>query len=255
MKQDLAGKKVVVTRTRSQASSLTELLSARGAEVIEIPTISIEPPKDRIEFAAMVTEVHTYDWLIFSSPNGVEQFFTAFFKAYDDSRSIGGLRIAAVGPSTAKKIREYRYAVDLMPETAFVAEGLVKTFAERECVENLTMLWVHAEAARTVISDGLQAQGAILDECIAYKTVAVTGDPTGGIKKLEKGGADVITFASSSAVTHFFKLGLKLPDDIKLVSMGPVTTATLKALGKECVEADTSTLDGLADAVGDVLSD
>ena len=253
MKQDLAGKKVVVTRTRSQASGLADILSARGAEVIEIPTIKIQPPEDRIEFVSMVAEVHTYDWLIFSSPNGVEQFFDAFFKAFEDARSLGGVRIAAVGPSTAKKIREYRYAVDLMPEKEFLAEGLVKTFAERECVENLTMLWVRAAGARDIISNGLAKMGAILDECIAYQTVAETADPTGGIKRLEEAGADVISFASSSAATHFFKLGLTLPKGIKFASIGPVTSATLQGLGKESTQAKVSTVEGLADAVGDVL--
>jgi len=251
MKQDLEGKKVVVTRTRSQASGLVGLLSKRGADVIEIPTIRIEEPDDRIEFAAAVSDVHTYDWLVFSSPNGVERFFEAFFKAYDDARCIGGVRIAAVGPATARKIREYRYAVDLIPEDKYVAEGLLDTFAKRENIENQTILWVRGEGARETLSNGLTALGGIVDECIAYKTVAETEDPTGGRKRLETEGADVITFASSSAVKHFFDLGIKLPEDIKFVSMGPVTTATLTAHGKQATEASISTLEGLADACAD----
>src|SRR5690606_25191934 len=140
------------------------------------------------------------DWLVFTSPNGVERFFDAFFAVYDDARSLGNPRIAVIGDATAGKVREYRFGVDLVPEK-FVAEGLVEAFKD-ESVENLTMLWVRADGARDVIFDGLTALGAIVDECVAYKTVPETEDPTGAAERLREDGADLITFTSASTVEH-----------------------------------------------------
>lgn len=249
----LHGKKVVVTRTRAQASELSKKLTELGAEVLELPTIRIDPPSDKQEFAELVTEVHKYDWLVFSSPNGVERFFEAFFAVYDDARSIGGVRIAAVGPGTAQAVKNYRLAVDLMPEK-YVAEELVKAFAEKENIENQTVLWVRAQEARRVVSQGLSALGAIVDECLAYKTVPEKDDPTGAKQRLSEAGADMVTFVSSSAARNFYALDLPLPEDIKVASIGPVTTATLKELGKHVdVEARQSTIDGLVEAIREAL--
>jgi len=245
----LFGKKVVVTRTRSQASELSKELTDLGAEVLEIPTIKIEHPDDRQEFVEGVGNVHTYEWLVFSSPNGVERFFDAFFSVYDDARSIGGVRIAAVGPGTAKMVNEYRVAVDLIPET-YVAEGLVKAFSENENIENQTVLWVRGAEARDTIFQGLNALGAIVDECIAYKTVPEFEDPTGAKEKFEKEGADVVTFVSSSAAKHFFALNLPFPDDCKVASIGPVTSTTLGVIGKDVdVQAEEHNIPGLVKAV------
>ncbi len=248
MSTNLSGKKIVVTRTRAQASALVEMLEDRAADVIEIPTIKILPPEDKIEFSECVAAAHTYDWLVFTSPNGVERFFEAFYSAYKDARSIGGLSIAAVGKSTANKINEYRFAVDLMPEK-FVAEELVKTFANEVNIENLTILWVHGDEAREVVSEGLSALGAIVDECIAYKTVPETEDPTGGKKRFTKEGADAVTFASGSAVEHFFNLGLPWPKGAKAISIGPITTKALQAHGVEIIEAKESSLEAMVDCL------
>ena len=245
----LHGKKVVVTRTRSQASELSKQLTGLGAEVLEIPTIKIEHPDDKQEFVEGVGQVHTYDWLVFSSPNGVERFFDAFFSVYDDARSIGGVRIAAVGPGTAKKVNEYRLAVDLIPET-YIAEGLVKSFAEKENIENQTILWVRGAEARDTIHTGLSGLGAIVDECIAYKTVPEFDDPNGAKERFEKEGADVITFVSSSAAKHFFALNMPFPDNCKVASIGPVTSATLEVIGKPAaLQATEHNIDGLVEAV------
>lgn len=245
----LFGKKVVVTRTRSQASELSKQLSDLGADVIEIPTIKIEHPDDRLEFVEGVGQVHTYDWLVFTSPNGVERFFDAFFSIYDDARSIGGVRIAAVGPGTAKKVKEYRLAVDLMPDV-YVAEGLVKAFTEKEDIENQTVLWVRGAEARDVIHMGLSGLGAIVDECIAYKTVPEFDDPNGAKERFKKEGADVITFVSSSAAKHFFALGLPFPEGCKIASIGPITSATLEVIGKNTdTEAADHNIEGLVAAV------
>ncbi|RFC46744.1 MAG: uroporphyrinogen III methyltransferase / synthase, partial [Verrucomicrobia bacterium] len=208
-KRPLFGKRIVVTRTREQAGELSKALRDLGADVVELPTIRIAPPEDHLGFAEMVTTAHEYDWLVFSSPNGVEHFFDAFYAAYEDARSLGHPRIAAIGNGTAQKIRDYRFGVDLIPER-FVAEGLIEAF-KKQNVENLTMLWVKAAETRDIIGDGLAALGAIVDECIAYRTIPETEDITGARASLAEHGADLITFTSGSTVEHFFNLGLDWP--------------------------------------------
>ena len=246
----LFGKRVVVTRTREQAGVLSRQLADLGADVIELPTIRIDPPKDRLEFAHMVAEAHSYDWLIFTSPNGVERFFDAFFQAYGDARCLGNPRIAAIGPGTAAKIKEYRFTVDLIPER-FVAEGLIEAF-QKESVENLTMLWVKAEETRDVISKELMAMGAIIDECIAYRTVAETEDPTGAAARLREDGADVITFTSSSTADHFIDMGIPWPEGCLAASIGPVTSKTLREHGHPPeIEAARHDIPGLIEAIVD----
>jgi uroporphyrinogen III methyltransferase/synthase len=247
-KRPLFGKRIVVTRTREQAGELSKALRDLGADVIELPTIRIELPEDRLGFAEMVTHAHEYDWLVFTSPNGVEKFFDAFFATYDDARSLGNPRIAAIGAGTAAKIREYRFAVDLIPER-FVAEGLIDAF-KKESVENLTMLWVKAAESREVVGDGLVALGAIVDECIAYRTVPETEDPTGAKAKLAEEGADLITFTSGSTVDHYFALGLDWPEGCVAGSIGPVTSSTLRKHGMPpAFEANPHDIPGLVKAI------
>jgi uroporphyrinogen III methyltransferase/synthase len=247
-KRPLFGKRIVVTRTREQAGELSKALRDLGADVIELPTIRIELPEDRQGFAEMVTHAHEYDWLVFTSPNGVEKFFDAFFATYDDARSLGNPRIAAIGAGTAAKIREYRFAVDLIPER-FVAEGLIDAF-KKESVENLTMLWVKAAESREVVGDGLVALGAIVDECIAYRTVPETEDPTGAKAKLAEEGADLITFTSGSTVDHYFALGLDWPEACVAGSIGPVTSSTLRKHGMPpAFEANPHDIPGLVKAI------
>jgi uroporphyrinogen III methyltransferase/synthase len=244
----LFGRRIVVTRTREQAGDLSKRLRDLGADVIELPTIRIEPPEDRQEFAELVTHAHEYDWLVFTSPNGVERFFDAFFATFGDARSLGNPRIAAIGAATADKIREYRIQVDLIPKR-FVAEGLIEAF-EKESVENLTMLWVKAAESRDVISDGLTKLGAIVDDCIAYRTVPETEDVTGARARLEEEGADMITFTSGSTVDHFFDLGIPWPEGCVAASIGPVTSDTLRKKGMPPgIEARTHDIPGLVKAI------
>ncbi|MFD0894048.1 uroporphyrinogen-III C-methyltransferase [Luteolibacter ambystomatis] len=243
-KRPLFGKRIVVTRTREQAGELSRALSNLGADAIELPTIRIDAPTDKLAFAEHVTHAHEYDWLIFTSPNGVQRFFDAFFAVYEDARSLGNPRIAAIGDATAKKIREYRFGIDLLPER-FVAEGLLETF-EKESVENLTMMWVRAEDTRDVLYDGLTALGAIVDECVAYRTVAETSDPTGNLARVKEEGADMITFTSASTVDHFFALGVPWPEGCAAASIGPVTSEALRKHGVEpAFEANPHDIPGL----------
>ncbi|MBQ3217680.1 MAG: uroporphyrinogen-III C-methyltransferase [Akkermansia sp.] len=230
----LAGKRIVVTRTREQASALSDRLSAMGAEVLELPTIRIVPPSDRKDFAAAVVDSPHYDWLVFSSPNGVKKFFEAFFAVYEDIRELGGARIAAVGPGTAAQLKKFGLMVDIMPQKA-VAEELIAEFdrkgEEFGGVANVTMLWVHSEKGRDVVYKELMKRQAIVDECIAYNTVPETEDPTGARAALLEAGADLITFTSSSTVHNFMALDIPLPEACRVASIGPVTTTTLREYG------------------------
>jgi len=246
----LFGKRIVVTRTRQQAGVLTKALAALGADVIELPTIRIEEPHNRMAFGELVQDCHTYDWIVFTSPNGVEAFFKMFYKLYNDARSIGGAKIAVIGPGTADKVREYRMAVDLMPDKDFVAEGLIKAFKDNLSVENSTILWVRADGAREVIANELTGLGAIVDEAIAYRTVAEKEDNLNALARLKEEGADMITFTSSSTVECFLELGVPLPEKIKIASIGPVTSATIKKHGlKADVSAKEHTIPGLVAAI------
>lgn len=252
MNEALKGKRIVVTRASSQAGKLKSMLEHKGADVLEIPTIKILPPAvgdEQQDFVESVSQVHTYDWLVFTSVNGVEQFFESFFKAYKDARSLGGCRIAAVGPSTAAKINSYRYAVDLMP-SVYVAEELVKEFADKESVENLTVLWVRGAEARDVLVKGLSALGAIVDECIAYRTEPVTDDVNGDKKRLADEGADYVLFANAAGARNFFSGGNKLPVSCKIASIGKITSQALSELGQTVdIEAAESTMESLVEAI------
>lgn len=250
----LFGKRIVVTRTRPQASGLSLRLRELGADVLEMPTIRIERSEgeDAREFARLVVDAHTYEWLIFTSPNAVEYFFEAFYKIRSDAREIGGPRIAAVGPGTAAKLKEYRMATDLMPKK-HVAEALAEAFLEDfGSIENSTMLWVRAKGARDVLSQTLGKAGVILDEAIAYQTVPETGDPTGAVKRFQEEGADFITFTSASTVDGFLDLGLSIPDGCRIASIGPVTSEAIVENGYEVdVEAETHDIPGLVAAVAE----
>lgn len=246
-KRPLFGKRIVVTRTRQQAGGLTKQLSLLGASVLEIPTIKIEPPEDLKAFGQLVMDSHTYEWIVFTSPNGVDRFFEMFYKLYDDARSIGAAKIAAIGPGTAERVKAYHLAVDLMPEK-FVAEGLIKAFKEQS-VENQTVLWVKAESTREVLGNELVGLGAILDEAIAYRTVPEDADHE-SITQFKEEGADVITFTSSSTVEHFLELKVPLPEGIKVASIGPITSDTLRKHGVRIdIEAKEHSIPGLVKAI------
>jgi len=245
----LFGKRVVVTRTRSQAGALSVRLRNLGADVNELPTIRIEPPEDIKGFGRLVQDAHKYAWIIFTSPNGVDAFFDLFFKLYNDARSIGGARIAAIGPGTANKIKERHLAVDLLPDE-YVAEGLLQKILAEESVENEMFLLVRPNEARDVVARGLTEAGAIVDEAIAYRTVAETGDPGGAVARFEADGADVITFTSSSTVEHFLDMELPLPENLLIASIGPVTSEALRSAGLDVdIEATGSNIPGLVAAI------
>jgi uroporphyrinogen III methyltransferase/synthase len=245
----LFGRRIVVTRTRKQAGALTAGLRELGADVIELPTIRIEPPKDLRAFAELVRDAHSYEWVIFTSPNGVTAFFDLFFKMYDDVRSIGGARIAAIGPATAAKVREYRLGVDLQPKE-YVAESILDAFEEFGSVENVTILLARAEQARDVLPAELAKRGAIVDVGVAYRTVPETEDLGGALARFREEGADLITFTSSSTVENFLALKLPIPPGMATASIGPITSQTMRERGlKVDIEAKQHDIPGLIEAI------
>ena len=197
----------------------------------------------------MISDAHAYDWIVFTSPNGVEAFFEAFFKVFKDAREIGGVRIAAIGPATAAKVREYRLSVDLQPEEV-VAEAVVKAFKKECTVDNLRILIARAEEARDVLPEELTKLGAIVDVVAAYRTVPETEDRSGAIARFREEGADMVTFTSSSTAENFMALKLPLPPGLKTASIGPITSETMRKLGLDVdSEAKRYDIPGLVDAI------
>lgn len=245
----LSGKRIVVTRTRAQAGVLSEQLRGLGADVIELPTIRIEPPTDLRAFAELVQDAHAYDWIVFTSPNGVNAFFDLFYKLYDDAREIGAARIAAIGPATAQRIKDFHMHVDLQPDE-FVAESLAREFRKEGGVENLRILIARAEKARDLLPKELSALGAIVDEGLAYRTVPETRDDFGARRRLLEEGADLITFTSSSTVENFLALELPWPPKMQVASIGPITSKTARERGLEvAIEARRHDIPGLVEAI------
>ncbi len=248
-KRPLFGRRVAVTRTRRQAGELLERLRAFGADAFEMPTIRIEPAPDKRAFYELVADAHIYDWIVFTSPNGVDAFFRAFYEIFSDAREIGGVRIAAIGPATAARVRAFHLAVDLQPDT-YVAEAIIESLRAGTSVENLKFLLARAEGAREVLAEELTRMGAIVDEAVAYRTVPETADPTGGVRRFREEGADMITFTSSSTVRNFMALELPVPPGLVTASIGPVTSATMRELGLRVdIEAAQHDIPGLVGAM------
>ncbi len=250
----LFGQRVVVTRTREQASQLSTKLIENGAEVLEIPTIKIEASDRKQDIIDALLELNAYDWLVFTSPNGVTAFFDLFFKRFQDLRDIGGVKIAAIGPATAAKIKELHLQVDLMPDEA-LGSKIAAAMNKYETVENLKICLLRAQVASPELPDALEALGGIVDDIAIYKTVAETEDRTGSAAKLLEAGADWITFTSASTVEHFharFDLPKHLTQFHKtqLASIGPETSKAIRALNLEpTIEAKEHTLEGLVAAL------
>jgi uroporphyrinogen III methyltransferase/synthase len=253
-RRPLFGQRIVVTRTREQAGQLSRRLHEQGAEVLEVPTIKLEPPTRRQDLVDALLALNAYDWLVFTSPNGVTKFFEYFFKQFHDMRDLGGARIAAVGPATASKLKELHLQVDLMPEEALAAE-IATAFAKFESIENLKICLLRAEVANPELPAALEALGAIVDDVACYQTAPETEDATGAAASLVAQGADWVAFTSGSTVAHFHArfdlpaLLRKFPQ-LKTAAIGPETAKALIALGlKPTLEAKLHTIDGLVAAL------
>jgi uroporphyrinogen III methyltransferase/synthase len=238
----LFGRRVVVTRAREQASSLRARLAELGADVVELPSIAIEP----IEFD--LPELAKYGWLVVTSPNGVDALFTRGLRARGlDARALAGVMVAAIGPGTAAALERSGVRADLVPER-FVAESLVAAFPPpRDAGERV--LIARAEQARDALPDGLTELGYAVDVLPVYRTVTAEPDAV-DLARVRAGEVDAITFTSSSTVTNFCRLVGPLATQPVTISIGPITSDTARAANLRVdAEADPHDIDGLVAAV------
>lgn len=251
----LFGQTIVVTRTRQQASDLAQRLDELGARVIEAPTIELEPPRDPAEVNDTLRVAGQFDWVIFTSQNGVLFAKQRLMELGLDVRAFGKARIAAIGSATAAAIRDQlSLNVDLCPES-FVAEALAAELLKQEQVRGKRFLLLRADIARPILREELQKNGAAEVRDVAiYETRIAPSLPPALLEALNDGHVHWITFTSSSTARNFAAL---LGDDyakrlqgVKIASIGPVTSATLKELGLPItVQAEAFNIDGLIAAL------
>jgi len=255
----LFGQHIIVTRSRTQASDLVIALEELGAAVIEFPTIKIVPPDSFEALDAAIDRLDSYDWLIVTSANTVDFFWERLRASGRDTRALGNLMVAAIGPATASKLASIGVAADYVPKE-YRAEGILAGFAERGICDQHYLL-PRALEAREVLPETLREQGAAaVDVVAAYRTVP--DESSGGAIRdmLVAGEADIVTFTSSSTVKNFVALvgddGPKLMKDVAAIAIGPVTGATARGLGLEvAAEASEYTIPGLVQAVLDWSQD
>jgi uroporphyrinogen III methyltransferase/synthase len=236
----LAGLSVAVTRARAQASALADRLRQLGAAVVEAPAIRIIP------LPGPAPELSRYDLVCLTSPNGVRLLFARLFDAGLDARALGGVRVAAIGPGTAEALRSHGVVPDVVPAERFVAEGLIEALAS---VSVRRALVARAAEARDVLIDGLRERGAEVDVVALYETVA---ESLSDAQAAAVRAADYVTFTSSSTVRFLFESLGGDPSALagRLVSIGPVTSRTLRESGREPdVEASRHDIDGLVEAL------
>jgi len=222
----LFGRRIVVTRARAQAGALADLLEARGAEVIPFPTIAIAPPSDPAPLERAVAAAGGYDWIVFTSANGVEAFFARF-----------AVRLAAIGPETAAQLERRLLRVAVTAED-YRAEGLLAALAGEE-MRGRRVLLPRAAGARPVLPEALRARGAQVDEVIVYRALPPAETDVAGLTAaLEAGAVDAVTFTSSSTVRNFVELlGRRATARLlangrpAVACIGPVTAATARDLG------------------------
>lgn len=245
----LFGKRIVVTRARSQAASLSERLVAQGAQVIEMPATRVEL-LDPGPLRAAIARLAEYGWVVFTSQNAVKIFWDALRAEGKDARALAGVKIAAVGPSTSAALLERGLAVDVSPDR-FVAEGLLDALRDRRDVRGVRVLYAAAEGARETLQDGLEELGAVVDHVVMYRST-VDGEGAAALREhLLNGDVDLVTFTSASSVNAFVdSVGAEAAQRVPAVTIGPITTAAARARGLEIrAEAQQSTIGGLVDAV------
>ncbi len=250
----LQGRRFVVTRSQGQASELSEKLEKLGAEVIGLPLISITKNVDTRTRDDVFAEIASYDWLVFSSPNGVRYFFEAFFETFDDIRSLGFLRIAAVGKSTAKEISKFYVTTDLVPDEAN-ADSLADALVATGSLDSSKVLLVTGNLGRDVLTRKLEEARAIMDRFEVYRTEATDLSRDPAAKAFRELGADGILFTSSSGVKSFVDQAedLALEEGAlhpKSISIGPITSASMAQQGMPMnFQAKEASLESLVDEV------
>ncbi len=254
-KRPLFGRNIVVTRSRDQASELTARLTELGAGVIETPVIKILPAATQDGFAGIFGKISTYDWIIFTSVNGVEHFFKHLFSGGHDSRSLSSARICAIGPATADRLSGYGIRADLVPQR-FVSSDITRELVERSEIAGKSFLLPRADIAPRDLSAALAREGAkLVDDIPVYRTVEedLSANPA-QLELLTQLQFDLVTFTSSSTVQNFDRLMRKAGVDaktiIKCAAIGPVTEKKARELGyKVEISASEHTIEGLVTAI------
>jgi uroporphyrinogen-III synthase len=250
----LSGRRIVVTRAREQSSELTGKLAALGAEVLELPLITVSKEIDKHTLHDVLSELGSYDWIVFTSANGVRYFLDEFYRIYDDVRSLGLLRFAAIGDTTAKAITDQHIKVECQPKIATggaLAEALIDTGS----LDSAKLLVITGNLNRDELVTKLEAEQAIVDQLQVYKTEKTDLSADSSAADFRTRGADAILFTSSSAVQSFVdqSSALKLEKGANRPlagSIGPQTSETMKKAGMPVdFEARTPGLDALIDAL------
>jgi uroporphyrinogen III methyltransferase/synthase len=260
----LFGRRIVVTRSREQAGELVELLEDLGAEAIEAPAIRIVPPDDMSALDRAAGDASSYDWIVFTSANGVDHFMRRLLAGPNDVRSLGGVKICTIGPSTASRLARYGIKVDLTPEE-YRAEAIMDALRARGDLKGKRFLLPRADIARELLAEQLREAGADVTEVAAYRTLPADG---GGEREGDRDvyrmlldrQVDAITFTSASTVRSFVQmLGEEPARDLLrttvVASIGPVTAEAAQQLGIETtVMPGTYTIAALVQALVDHFS-
>ena len=247
----LFGKTFVVTRARAQASALTGKLEMEGAKVMEVPAIKITDPEDFAPLDAAQKNLASYDWVIFTSANGVDLFFDRLLQNGKDARAFANNKIAAIGSATADMLTAYGLTADLIP-ASYKAEDLVDTLLP-QLHKGSKVLLARAKEARNVLPDALKEAGADVDVVAVYQTVSDCENKEVLLDALKNKAVDCITFTSSYTVTNLLKAldsDKELLNGVTLAAIGPITAKTMEKNGlKPTVCAETYTIDGLVEAL------
>ena len=250
-RRPLHGRRVVVTRARAQASGLAATLRGLGADVVEAPAIRIDPRPVEGEIARVADTIADYDVICLTSPNGVALLFEALAARGRDARALAGAMVAAIGPGTARELAARGIRADVVPERS-VAESLLAELEKTDLAGKRALIPRAAEA-RDVLPDGLREAGAEVDVVPLYDTV---GEELAASAVDAIARAEYVTFTSSSTVTRFLDaVGDGMPNGARVVSIGPITSATARERGLEVhVEAQRHDVDGLVEALVDDAS-
>jgi len=249
----LCGKKIIVTRAAEQAGEFSSSLAARGATVLECPTIRLAEPESWQLLDLAIRDLPTYDWVVLTSGNAVRYFFRRMNTLGTDARALANCRICAVGPKTADEIRSFGIKPDLIPAD-YTAEGVVQEFARLD-IQNMRVLFPRADRARDVIPSELKRMGAHVDSPVAYRNIFPERLPPETLFALEKRSVDCITFTSSSTVQNLAAmLGeermLDMLKGVVVASIGPITSKSCRDLGlKVDIEPASYTLAALTEAL------
>ncbi len=253
-RRPLFGKRILVTRPKPQAGELSDLITAEGGEAVECPTIEIVPPEDWALLDAALARLAAYNWLIFTSVNGIAPFMTRLLETQRDVRALAGLTICCIGPRTAEALEAYGLRADVIPEQ-FQAEGILEALSGRQ-MRGARVLIPRALVARELLPEQLRAEGAEVDVVPVYRTIrpAVATDLLA--RQLAAGELDVISFTSSSTVKNFLELFATKEELLRLVGsttvacIGPITAATAREAGLTVqVMAGQNTIPALAEAI------